>query len=181
MKAKPNSLLDKVVNQLSSSSPSGQTTSTTTAQSAAAAISKYANLFTASAAQAVKSAANANIHSSPGMGGMAYIPPQPQSNGITSPTERKTPLPPHLTLMTNTNGTPANSRPASPGGVHSPVIPSPNPGLKRHDSMRGMADVVDDRPSKVDGVLSMLAAERMLRWHAEAVGRVVQMSQAGDV
>ena len=44
MKVKPNSVLDKVVNQLSASSSAATTSST--AQAAAAAISKYANMFT---------------------------------------------------------------------------------------------------------------------------------------
>lgn len=33
----------------------------------------------------------------------------------------------------------------------------------------------------VDGELDLMAAEKMLKWHAEAIGRVVELSSAGDV
>ncbi len=32
-----------------------------------------------------------------------------------------------------------------------------------------------------DGLLSLDVAERMLRWHAEAVGRCIELSATGDV
>jgi hypothetical protein len=32
-----------------------------------------------------------------------------------------------------------------------------------------------------DGLLSLDAAERMLRWHAESVGRCVELSTQGDM
>ncbi|EIW65486.1 hypothetical protein TREMEDRAFT_46166, partial [Tremella mesenterica DSM 1558] len=89
LKAKPNSLLDKVVHQLSSSSSAA--TSSSTAQAAAAAMSKYANMFTASAERATKA------------------------------------------LQTT------------------------------------------------DGVLTVEMSERMLKWHAEAVGRIVELSPSGEV
>jgi hypothetical protein len=166
MKAKPNSLLDKVVNQLSSSSSPTNPTST-----ASTAISKYANYFTATAAQAVKSAA-ANANSSPmgvGTAGIAH-------SVATSNAGRSTPIPPHLSLMM-----PAGNA-HHDGGLSSPVQSSPNPnamptGMKRTDSMRGIDRDSASMPA-ADGALTLAAAERMLRWHAEAVGRVVQLSQS---
>jgi hypothetical protein len=101
---------------------------------------------------------------------------------VTSPVDRKTPLPPHLTIMTNPNGA------SSPGAASSPVMANASPnlgsgsGMKRTDSMRGGprdgGGAAEDMVSKVDGGLTLAAAERMLRWHAEAVGRVVQLSQS---
>lgn len=32
-----------------------------------------------------------------------------------------------------------------------------------------------------DGILSLTTSERMLKWHAEAVGRMVDLSAPGDV
>lgn len=32
-----------------------------------------------------------------------------------------------------------------------------------------------------DGELNLDVAERMLEWHAEAIGRMVELSPAGDV
>lgn len=180
MKAKPNSLLDKVVNQLSSSSAtaSNSTSAASTAQSAAAAISKYANYFTATAAQAVKAAA-ANANTVPMGAATAGIVGNPGGGAGA----RSTPIPPHLTIMpTNGNG-PGGS------GLSSPLLAGSNGGaasgvgMKRTDSLRAVDRDSTGPPSEAelsstDGVLTLAAAERMLRWHAEAVGRVVQLSQS---
>ena len=40
---------------------------------------------------------------------------------------------------------------------------------------------VDDPIREEDGVLSVLVAERMLKWHAEAIGRAVELSHSNDV
>lgn len=57
------------------------------------------------------------------------------------------------------------------------------PGLPRSETMKG--DLVnkglEDKVWPADGVLTLEAAERMLKWHAEAVGRVVELSPASDV
>ncbi len=39
----------------------------------------------------------------------------------------------------------------------------------------------DDKAWEVDGFLKLPTAEEVLRWHAEAVGRVVELSQPGQV
>lgn len=39
----------------------------------------------------------------------------------------------------------------------------------------------EDPIREVDGQLNLDVAERMLKWHAEAVGRCVELSSAGDV
>ena len=40
---------------------------------------------------------------------------------------------------------------------------------------------LEDKVWATDGVLTLEMAERMLKWHAEAVGRVVELSPSGDV
>lgn len=44
---------------------------------------------------------------------------------------------------------------------------------------------VEDRPENMfeegDGALDLGVAEKMLKWHSEAVGRMVELSPAGDV
>ena len=140
LKAKPNSVLDKVVNQLSSSSSAA--TSSSTAQAAAAAISKYANMFTSSSSSNTK---------------------------IVSPTiSTKAVLPAHRPLP---NGTRSGA-----------VTPVNRPGLQRADSVKD--DLVnkglEEKVWAADGGVTLEMAERMLKWHAEAVGRVMELS-AGDV
>ncbi|WWD22172.1 hypothetical protein CI109_106663 [Kwoniella shandongensis] len=143
LKAKPNSLLDKVVHQISSSSTAA--TSSSTAQSAAAAISKYANLFTSSAASASA------------------------RHGINSPVIANKAMPAHL----------------RPGGADASgaATPSGRPGVHRQDTLRG--DMVnkglEEKVWPADGLLTIEMAERMLKWHAEAVGRAVELSSPGDV
>ena len=39
----------------------------------------------------------------------------------------------------------------------------------------------EDPIREEDGVLSVLVAEQMLKWHAEAIGRSVELSHANDV
>ena len=62
------------------------------------------------------------------------------------------------------------------------MTPVNQPGLQRADSIKG--DMVnkglEDKVWATDGVLTMEMAERMLKWHAEAVGRVMELS-VGDV
>ena len=138
LKAKPNSLLNKVVHQLSSSSTTPGSSST--AQTAAAAISKYANLFTSTAAAAAK--------------------------GTSSPTVSSKPNP-----FTRPDGTAS--------GAMTPV----NRGTPRMEGVRG--ELVDkgleDKVWETDGMLLLATAERMLKWHAEAVGRVVELSPSSEV
>ena len=40
---------------------------------------------------------------------------------------------------------------------------------------------IEDPIREEDGVLSVLVAEQMLKWHAEAIGRSVELSHANDV
>jgi hypothetical protein len=40
---------------------------------------------------------------------------------------------------------------------------------------------IEDKVWETDGLLTLQTAERMLKWHAEAVGRVVELSPASDV
>jgi hypothetical protein len=152
-KAKPNSLLDKVVHQISSS---GASNTQSTAQSAAAAITKYANLFTSSAAAATSAAKNAVNQGS-----------------MTSPTSSKPHLPGHLNVP-RPDGARSGATTPSPGG---------RPGLQRQDSVRGDAvnKSLEEKVWATDGVVTVETAERMLRWHAEAVGRVMELSGVSDV
>ncbi|TXT10705.1 hypothetical protein VHUM_02210 [Vanrija humicola] len=79
-----------------------------------------------------------------------------------------------------------NSRPAVPsrstarlsvqGGSGSLT---PTNGPSRQGSLR--EDPGDERRLESDGQVSIAMAERMLRWHAEAVGRIVELSGAADV
>lgn len=140
LKAKPNSLLNKVVHQLSSSS-STTTGSQSTAQTAAAAISKYANLFTSGSSGPTKSTGSPIVASKP--------------NPFLRPAEG-----PASGAMT-----PVGRQPGKPDGLRSDLV---NQGI-------------EDKVYESDGVLSLQVAERMLKWHAEAVGRVVELSPASDV
>ena len=157
LKAKPNSLLDKVVHQLSSSSSAA--TSSSTAQAAAAAISKYANVFTSTAVS--KNTASPAI----------------TNKEVLSPTlSTRSALPPHLTGM---NGA---ASPLPRSGAMTPVG-GKSSGLQRSDSVKGglVNKGLEEQVWATDGVLTVDMAERMLKWHAEAVGRVVELSAAGDV
>ncbi len=142
MKAKPNSVLDKLVNQLSSSSSAA--TSSSTAQAAAAAIAKYANMFTSSPSTA------------------------PNKPNISPSMTTKPALPAHISLPNGTRS-----------GVMTPVN---RQGLQRADSVKGefVNKGLEEKVWAADGVLTVEMAERMLKWHAEAVGRVLELS-AGDV
>lgn len=155
MKAKPNSLLDKVVFQLASSSSAA--TSSSTAQAAAAAISKYANVFTSSTSAPKIASPN--------------VSQNPMSPMATS----KSGLPSHLAMM---NGT---STPVNRSGAMTPV--GNRPGLQRGDSMRGelVNKGLEEKVWATDGILTVEMAERMLKWHAEAIGRVVELSASSDV
>lgn len=154
LKAKPNSLLDKVVSQLSSTSAG---TSTSTAQAAAAAISKYANVFTSSGAKVNPSPINAQ---------KALLSP-------TLPT--KSALPSYLS---HGNGA---ASPVPRSGAMTPV--GGRPGLQRADSMKGemVNKGLEDKVWATDGVLTLEMAERMLKWHAESIGRVVELSPTSEV
>ncbi|WVR04528.1 hypothetical protein IAU60_001532 [Kwoniella sp. DSM 27419] len=149
LKAKPNSLLDKVVNQLATSSTAA--TSSSTAQTAAAAISKYANLFTSSGAN--RSAASSSVQAKPFGPNAAHL---------------------------NIPGTGARTTGADTGGT---ITPIGRPGLQRQDTLKGelVNKGLEDKVWSVDGILTIEMAERMLKWHAEAVGRAVELSVSGDI
>jgi hypothetical protein len=55
--------------------------------------------------------------------------------------------------------------------------------MQRSDSVKGslVNKGLEEQVWATDGVLTVDMAERMLKWHAEAVGRVVELSAAGDV
>lgn len=135
LKAKPNSLLDRVVNSMSTSAPNA-VAPTSTAHAAAAAARKYANLFTTS----VNTAATSAFSSGPG------------------------------------------SRPTAPARSTARLsIQSPQ-SLSRSDSQNRTTDgPVEEKMFPADGLVTIPMAERMLRWHAEAVGRVVELSPSADV
>lgn len=73
--------------------------------------------------------------------------------------------------------------------------PSGSPNLGQQDSSRAMrvftklSGVTSSNGEKEpeihvdpnDGLLKLEVAERMLRWHAEAVGRMVELSAPSDV
>ena len=42
-------------------------------------------------------------------------------------------------------------------------------------------DSTEDPIREEDGLLSVEVAEKMLKWHAEAIGRCVELSPANDV
>ncbi|WVQ74124.1 hypothetical protein IAR50_003715 [Cryptococcus sp. DSM 104548] len=122
LEAKPNSLLNKVVHQLASSSSAASSVTSSSAQTAAQAIGRYANLFTSTK---------------------------------DNPSGTSTPL---------VNSQAAVIAAGGAGGVRADLV---NKGL-------------EDKAWSTDGVLTVGMAERMLRWHAEAVGRCVELS-GGDV
>lgn len=129
LKAKPNSLLDRVVGQV----PTVQAT---------AAISKYANLFT---------------------------------NTITSSA---------TSAFSSDKGPKAPEKPVRSISRLSVQGLTPRPSLSRHDSLRASgngAESPTERLDPVDGQLAVPMAERMLRWHAEAIGRVVELSPSAEV
>lgn len=132
LKAKPNSLLDRVVNSMSTSAGSPAST----AHAAAAAISKYGNLF----AQSVTTSVTPSKPASP--------VPAKTSTGIMSP---------------------------QPGTPRRAGTLSPAPGSARSGTP------VLDATNAADGEVTVEMAEAMLRWHAEAVGRVVELSLPGEV
>jgi hypothetical protein len=41
--------------------------------------------------------------------------------------------------------------------------------------------LAEDPVREEDGVLSVDTAEKLLKWHAEAIGRCVELSASGDV
>ena len=78
--------------------------------------------------------------------------------------------------------------------------PSHHPAEQHHDTSRldrlmklsGLATIAkekiigeDAQPEQMfedgDGALDLAVAEKMLKWHAEAVGRMVELSALGDV
>lgn len=131
LKAKPNSLMNRVVNQLSTSG--GGTTNATAqvASSAAQAIGKYANLFASSAQNAI--------------------------SGSKTPTSNAPTPPPRSTSRLS---------------MQLPGLPT------RQNSYD---NTTEKMPSPEDGVLDIELAERMMRWHAEAIGRVVELSPPAEV
>ncbi|KAL7418599.1 Exocyst complex component 5 [Cryptotrichosporon argae] len=142
LKAKPNSLLDRVVNQLSTSSSS----TASTASTAASAISKYANLFTSTATSATKSL---SATGSPALSGRPAGPSvSPANPAVARLGERPS--------LSRSNSVNRDLRAIGPNGQEEKLYAS-------------------------DGVVTVQMAERMLRWHAEAVGRIVELSATGDV
>ncbi len=128
LKAKPNSLLDRVVGQV----PTVQAT---------AAISKYANLFTNTITSSASSAFSSD----------KKVPEKPARS----------------VSRLSVQGL---------GG-----LATPRPSLSRHDSLRSGTESPVERVDPADGILAVPMAERMLLWHAEAIGRVVELSPQADV
>ncbi|WVO14134.1 hypothetical protein L204_101765 [Cryptococcus depauperatus] len=128
--AKPNSLLNKVVYQLSQS---GAAASGSTAQ-AAAAISKYANLFTSSSLA------------------QKDLPFTAQKKSLQMQTA-------------SGSGTGTPSLKLTPQTLQADLV---NKGL-------------EEGTWEADGVPTVAMVERMLKWHAEAVGRCVELSSSGEV
>ena len=46
---------------------------------------------------------------------------------------------------------------------------------------KAQKDVAEDPIREEDGTLSVEVAEQMLKWHAEAIGRCVELSHSNDV
>ncbi|ODN86325.1 exocyst complex component protein [Cryptococcus wingfieldii CBS 7118] len=124
LEAKPNSLLNKVVHQLASSSSAASSATSSSAQTAAQAIGRYANLFTSTK---------------------------------DNPSGTSTPI--------------VNAQAAA-------IAAGGTAGARTDAVSKGLED--RDRVWSTDGVVTVGMAERMLRWHAEAVGRCVELS-GGDV
>lgn len=63
------------------------------------------------------------------------------------------------------------------------MTPAGGRPLGREGSLRGdlLDKGIEDKVYESDGVLSLQSAERMLRWHAEAVGRIIELSPSSDV
>ena len=54
--------------------------------------------------------------------------------------------------------------------------------ILRYGGLRGNKEKSDEEPIREeDGQLHIAVAETMLKWHAEAVGRCVELSPASDV
>lgn len=84
--------------------------------------------------------------------------------------------------------------------AHQASNATPHPQPEHHDTSRldrlmklsGLANIAkekligeDVQPEQMfedgDGALDLAVAEKMLKWHAEAVGRMVELSALGDV
>ncbi|KAG8920301.1 Exocyst complex component 5 [Tulasnella sp. 417] len=73
--------------------------------------------------------------------------------------------------------------PGSTASPTSPVPPSPA-GVTVETAKTGASATAGGQSESVneaDGVLSLETAERMLKWHAEAIGRCVEMSPSADL
>jgi len=68
----------------------------------------------------------------------------------------------------------------SAGGVQSTSAQAAN-ALLRFGGLDRTQDKPDEMVREEDGLLSIDIAERMLKWHAEAVGRCVELTPANDV
>jgi hypothetical protein len=55
------------------------------------------------------------------------------------------------------------------------------PSASRPANLSGINERMDAKTWAVDGALTMETAEKILRWHAEAVGRCVELSSGTDV
>ncbi|KAG8883446.1 Exocyst complex component 5 [Tulasnella sp. 331] len=68
------------------------------------------------------------------------------------------------------------------GGTPVPPLPSPQPSLPP-EGFQSSADFGGQRESvsESDGMLSLDTAEKMLKWHAEAIGRCVELTGQSDI
>ncbi|KAG8931285.1 Exocyst complex component 5 [Tulasnella sp. 419] len=68
------------------------------------------------------------------------------------------------------------SLPTSSSATSTPPPSLPNQTPKMTNSL-----TEEDMPTEADGALSLDVAEKMLKWHAEAVGRCIELSSTSDV
>ena len=66
------------------------------------------------------------------------------------------------------------------GGKSGAMTPVSRPGHVRQETLKDLGKI-EDKVFASDGVLTLEMAERMLKWHAESIGRVVELSASGDV
>lgn len=69
----------------------------------------------------------------------------------------------------------------APGGVTTTTSQAANAILRFGGIQQPQDKGADDNVKEEDGYLSVEVAEKMLRWHAEAIGRCVELSPSNDV
>ncbi|KAK9897374.1 exocyst complex component Sec10 [Cystobasidium minutum MCA 4210] len=86
-----------------------------------------------------------------------------------------------LKQLMKLSGINTNEKSRDSNELQSPSIKSPSSGGLR-DSSNGNTAMGDDllNLTDEDGQISLATAERMFRWHAEAVGRMLELSPASD-